>query len=72
MYKPYENKTTAWKKTKLNNQTFELPEYYDVVSTSINVFMKLGLELMVRLLLPLIIGYLTNQEKNPLWLLSKR
>ena len=34
MYKPYENKTTVWKKTKLNNQIFELPDYYEVVSLS--------------------------------------
>ena len=34
MYKPYENKSTVWKKTKLNNQTFDLPDYYEVVSLS--------------------------------------
>ena len=33
-YKPFENKTTVWKKSKLNNQTFELPDYYEVVSLS--------------------------------------
>ena len=42
MYKPYENKTTAWKKTKLNNQTFELPDYYEVVSLSNSFLILVG------------------------------
>lgn len=34
MYKPYENKTTVWKKNAISNQVFELPDYYEVISLS--------------------------------------
>ena len=72
MYKPYENKKTIWKKTKLNNQTFELPDYYEVISLSMNDVMQLDREPMEQLQLPSTIGCRPSPGRSPQWWRSRR
>ena len=72
MYKAYENKATVWKKTKLNNQTFELPDYYEVVSLSTNQLMKSEWGLTEQLRPPSTTGCSPRRARNQPWSPSRK
>lgn len=40
MYKPYENHNAHWKTTTISKQRFEIPDRYEIIDVSNDLFIK--------------------------------